>query len=63
MNPEEEPLNEIVGAENEMGTAPVGRLLRKMAVPLVFSMLIQVLYGLISRCQRVHRFTIGNAPC
>ena len=32
---------------NEMGSMPVGRLLRKMSMPLVFSMLVQVLYGLV----------------
>ena len=33
--------------ENEMGTLPVGKLLRKMALPLIFSMFVQVLYGLV----------------
>ena len=33
--------------ENEMGTLPVGTLLRKMALPLIFSMFVQVLYGLV----------------
>ena len=32
---------------NEMGTLPVGKLLRKMALPLIFSMFVQVLYGLV----------------
>ena len=32
---------------NEMGSLPVGRLLRKMSMPLIFSMLVQVLYGLV----------------
>ena len=27
--------------ENEMGTLPVGKLLRKMALPLIFSMFVQ----------------------
>ena len=41
--------NEEVTAlqENEMGTLPVGKLLRKMALPLIFSMFVQVLYGLV----------------
>lgn len=33
--------------ENEMGLLPVGKLLRKMALPLIFSMFVQVLYGLV----------------
>lgn len=33
--------------ENEMGTLPVGKLLRKMSLPLIFSMFVQVLYGLV----------------
>lgn len=33
--------------ENEMGTLPVGKLLRKMALPLIFSMFVQELYGLV----------------
>lgn len=32
---------------NEMGSLPIGRLLRKMSMPLIFSMLVQVLYGLV----------------
>lgn len=32
---------------NEMGTLPVGRLLRKMSLPLMISMFVQVLYGLV----------------
>ena len=34
-------------AENEMGTLPIGKLLRKMSLPLIISMLVQVLYGLV----------------
>ena len=37
----------IAAQGNEMGTLPVGRLLRKMSVPLIFSMFVQVLYGLV----------------
>ena len=33
--------------ENEMGTLPIGKLLRKMSLPLIISMLVQVLYGLV----------------
>lgn len=33
--------------DNEMGTLPVGKLLRKMSLPLIFSMFVQVLYGLV----------------
>lgn len=33
--------------ENEMGTLPVGKLLRKMSLPLIISMFVQVLYGLV----------------
>ena len=33
--------------ENEMGTLPIGKLLRKMSLPLIFSMFVQVLYGLV----------------
>ena len=33
--------------ENEMGTLSVGKLLRKMSLPLIFSMFVQVLYGLV----------------
>lgn len=32
---------------NEMGGLPIGRLLRKISMPLLFSMLVQVLYGLV----------------
>ena len=32
---------------NIMGSLPIGRLLRKMSMPLIFSMLVQVLYGLV----------------
>ena len=32
---------------NIMGSLPIGRLLRKMSMPLIFSMLLQVLYGLV----------------
>ena len=32
---------------NEMGSLPVGRLLKKMSMPLIISMLVQVLYGLV----------------
>ena len=32
---------------NIMGTLPIGRLLWKMSMPLIFSMLVQVLYGLV----------------
>ena len=32
---------------NEMGTLPVGRLLRKMSMPLIISMFVQVLYSLV----------------
>lgn len=39
---------EIMAAQdNEMGTLPVGKLLRKMSIPLIFSMFVQVLYGLV----------------
>ena len=39
---------ETISAQgNEMGTLPVGKLLRKMALPLIFSMFVQVLYGLV----------------
>lgn len=34
-------------AENKLGTQPVRQLLLKMSVPLVLSLLIQVLYGLV----------------
>ena len=34
-------------AENKLGTLPVSQLLLKMSVPLVLSLLIQVLYGLV----------------
>ena len=37
-----------VAQDNEMGTLPVGKLLRKMALPLIFSMFVQVLYGLVN---------------
>ena len=37
----------IAAQGNEMGTLPVDRLLRKMSVPLIFSMFVQVLYGLV----------------
>ena len=33
--------------ENEMGMLPIGKLLRKMSLPLIISMLVQVLYGLV----------------
>lgn len=32
---------------NEMGTLPIGTLLRKMSLPLIISMFVQVLYGLV----------------
>ena len=32
---------------NEMGTLPVGKLLRKMSMPLIISMFVQVLYSLV----------------
>ena len=32
---------------NEMGSLPVGRLLKKMSMPLIISMFVQVLYGLV----------------
>ncbi len=32
---------------NIMGSLPIGRLLRKMSMPLIISMLVQVLYGLV----------------
>ena len=32
---------------NEMGSLPIGRLLRKMSMPLIFSILVQVLYRLV----------------
>lgn len=35
-----------MGAE-EMGNMPVGKLLRKMSLPLIISMFVQVLYGLV----------------
>lgn len=35
-----------MGAE-EMGSMPVGKLLRKMSLPLIISMFVQVLYGLV----------------
>lgn len=31
---------------NEMGSLPIGRLLRKMSMPLIFSMLVQGCMGL-----------------
>ena len=33
---------------NEMGSLPVGRLLKKMSMPLIISMFVQVLYGLLA---------------
>lgn len=33
--------------ENKLGTMPIGRLLFQMSVPLVLSLVIQVLYGLV----------------
>ena len=33
---------------NEMGSFPVGRLLKKMSMPLIISMFVQVLYGLLA---------------
>lgn len=38
--------NEVM-KKNEMGTLPVGKLLRKMSIPLIVSMFVQVLYGLV----------------
>ena len=32
---------------SEMGSLPVGRLLKKMSMPLIISMFVQVLYGLV----------------
>lgn len=37
-----------VAQDNEMGILPVGKLLRKMALPLIFSMFVQFLYGLVN---------------
>ena len=31
---------------NDMGTLPVGRLLRNLSMPLIISMFVQVLYSL-----------------
>lgn len=36
---------------NEMGTLPVGKLLRKMSMPLIISMFVQVLYSLVDSCK------------
>ena len=33
--------------ENKMGTAPVGRLLVGMAVPMMISMLVQAFYNVV----------------
>lgn len=33
--------------ENEMGTSPIERLLIRMAIPLILSMLVQSIYGLV----------------
>ena len=40
-------MNEEVLETNEMGTLPIGKLLRKMSIPLIISMFVQVLYGLV----------------
>ena len=33
--------------ENKMGVLPVGRLLASMAIPMMFSMLLQALYNVV----------------
>ena len=33
--------------ENKMGTAPVGGLIAGMAVPAMFSMMVQALYNIV----------------
>ncbi len=33
--------------ENKMGTMPVGKLLIKMSVPVMISMLVQALYNIV----------------
>ena len=40
-------MSENVIEKNEMGTLPIGKLLRKMSIPLIISMFVQVLYGLV----------------
>lgn len=40
-------MSEDAVEKNEMGTLPIGKLLRKMSIPLIISMFVQVLYGLV----------------
>ena len=40
-------MNEETIEKNEMGILPIGKLLRKMSIPLIISMFVQVLYGLV----------------
>lgn len=42
--------------QNELGTAPVGYLLRKLAVPAIAAQLVNVLYNIVDRMY------IGNIP-
>lgn len=40
-------MSEVLQTDNEMGSAPIGKLIRSLSLPLVFSLLIQGLYGLV----------------
>ena len=42
----DENLSEKNIKENKMGTAPVGRLMLSMGIPMILSMMLQALYNL-----------------
>ena len=42
-------LGEVMQKENILGTAPVGKLLRKFAVPSIVSMLVISLYNIVDQ--------------
>lgn len=45
---------QIGQTENIMGTLPIGGLLRKMAIPLILSLLVQALYSIVDSIYVAH---------
>ena len=43
----DENLSEKNIKENKMGTAPVGRLMLSMGIPMILSMMLQALYNIV----------------
>lgn len=53
--------NQAAGAQTELGTAPITKLMMKMAVPGIIAQLINILYSIVDRIYIGHIHGVGTA--